>query len=59
MVYVVMAQASNERVPPFILLMHGTNNKFTAGDVVRRWHFTKTELERYTISKSLFTLHTQ
>lgn len=47
MVYVVIAQALDERVPPFILLMYGTNNVFTGTDVVRRWHFMRTELERY------------
>lgn len=44
-----MAQALDERVPPFILQIYGTNNAFTAKDVVRRWSFMKTELERYVI----------
>lgn len=48
-VYVVMAQPIDERVPPFILQMYGTNGTFTAQDVVRRWHFTKLELEKYVI----------
>lgn len=48
-VYVVMAQPIDERVPPFILQMYGTNGTFTAQDVVRRWHYTKLELEKYVI----------
>lgn len=46
MVYVIMAQALEERVPPFILMMYGTNNVFTGADVVRRWNFMKKELNR-------------
>lgn len=46
-VYVVLAQVLDERIPPFILQMYGTNGSFTGGDVIRRWHYTKSELERY------------
>lgn len=46
-VYVIMAQALNENVPPFILQMFGTNGQFTACDVIRRWNYTKSELEKY------------
>lgn len=49
LVYVVMAQALDERVPPFVLQMYGTNNTFRAIDVIHRWHFTKTELQRFVI----------
>lgn len=44
-VYVIMAQALDETIPPFILQMFGTNNQFTALDVVRRWEYTKSQLE--------------
>lgn len=47
-VYVIMAQALDERVPPFVLQIYGTNGSFTACDVIRRWHHTKAELEKYT-----------
>lgn len=46
LVNVVMAQALDERIPPFILQMYGTNNKFNAVNVVNRWQFMKSELER-------------
>lgn len=49
MIYVILAQALDERVPPFVLQIFGTNNSFTAREVVCRWNFTKTELQRYVI----------
>lgn len=49
LVYVVMAQALDERVPPFVFQIYGTNNAFHGIDVVRRWNYTKTELERFVI----------
>lgn len=45
-VYIVMAQTLNENIPPFILQMFGTNNKFKAQNVVKRWQFMKSELKR-------------
>lgn len=45
-VYVIMAQVLDERVPPFILQIFGTNGSFKGGDVIRRWHYTKYELQR-------------
>lgn len=53
-VYVIMAQVLDERVPPFILQMFGTNGSFTGGDVIRRWHYTKDELEKYVIYKEKY-----
>lgn len=49
-VYVVMAQAIDECVPPFILQLYGTNGKFKACDTVRRWHQMKIELARCAIN---------
>lgn len=46
-VYVVMAQVLDERVPPFILQIFGTNSTFTACDTIHRWHYIKDELEKY------------
>lgn len=43
-VYVVIAQALDESIPPFILQMFGTNNQFKSQDVVRRWRYTIAEL---------------
>lgn len=43
-VYIVMAQSLDERIPPFILQMFGTNNQFCTQDVIRRWEYTKTQL---------------
>lgn len=49
-VYVIVAQALNERVPPFILQIYGSNSKFTACDTIRRWDYTKFHLEKYVFS---------
>lgn len=46
-VHVVMVHPLDERVPPFLLQMFGTNNNFTAVNVVQRWNATMLELERY------------
>lgn len=45
-VYVILAQVVDEKIPPFILQMFGTDGTFKAKDVVRRWHHTKQQLER-------------
>lgn len=45
-VYIVMAQPLDEKIPPFLLQMFGTNSSFTTRDVIQRWQFTKSELER-------------
>lgn len=44
--YIVMAQPIKPNTPPFILQMYGTNNKFTANNVVSRWNHTERELEK-------------
>lgn len=45
-VHVVMAQPIDETKPPFMIQMFGSSNKFRALDVIKRWAFTKTELEK-------------
>lgn len=45
-VYVVMAQPIKQGIPPFCLQLFGSNNKFTAQDVLKRWHYTKAELKK-------------
>lgn len=42
--YIVMAQPINECIPPFVLQMYGSDNKFRTTDVLKRWKYTKTEL---------------
>lgn len=44
--YFIMAQPLDESVPPFVLQMFGSDNKFTTEDVIKRWNFTKQELEK-------------
>lgn len=46
-VYIVVAVPLKEGVPPFIFQMFGTDNKFKATDVVKRWNHTIQSLERY------------
>lgn len=48
-VYVVMAQSLKENVPPFILQIFGTNNRFTANMVTQRQKYTVQELKKYEI----------
>lgn len=48
-VYLVMAQPLNESIPPFVLQIFGSDNMFNTRDVVKRWNFTKAELEKYWI----------
>lgn len=45
-VYVVMAQPIEKNVPPFVLQLFGSDNKFTAQNVLLRWKHTRAELER-------------
>lgn len=45
--YIIVAQPIVENTPPFILSIYGTDNKFKAGDVLKRWKFVETELARY------------
>lgn len=48
--YVVIAQALDEKVPPFILQMYGTGvGSFTSQDVINRWDFTIEELDKWEI----------
>lgn len=45
-VYVVLAQPMKPNVPPFILHIFGTNNKFTAMNVMQRLEYTNQELKK-------------
>lgn len=45
-VYIVMAQPVIAHASPFILQIYGTNNKFKTVDVLNRWTYTKSELEK-------------
>lgn len=46
LVYLIISQPVKENVPPFVLAIFGTNNKFTAQNVLDRWEFIKKELSR-------------
>lgn len=46
LVYIVMAQPVIAHAAPYILLMYGTNNKFKTVDVLNRWIYIKSELEK-------------
>lgn len=45
-VYAVLAQPLKENAPPFVLQIFGTDSKFTAKDVTRRWEYTIAELQK-------------
>lgn len=46
LVYIVVVQALKENVPPFILQIFGTDNKFRAQDVLQLWAHTEKELKK-------------
>lgn len=46
LVYLVMAQPLAENVPPFILQVFGTDNRFPKEEVVKRCDFTQSELAK-------------
>lgn len=45
--YIVMAQPIKQGVPPFLLQIFGSDNKFKSSEVMNRWQYTKSELNRY------------
>lgn len=46
LVYIIMAQPLKQNVPPFVLSIFGTDNKFNADHVLNRWEFVEAELTR-------------
>lgn len=44
--YVVMAQPLSKHAPPFPLQLFGSDNKFTAQNVLLRWQHTVDQLKR-------------
>lgn len=55
--YIIVAQALDEKAPPFILSIHGTDNTFNSEQIMRRWDFIKAELARYLLRYQLFYLY--
>lgn len=47
LVYMVLALPLMPNVPPFVLQVYGTNNKFLSGDIKHRWNYTVQELKKY------------
>lgn len=45
-VYLVLAQPLDEKIPPFVLQMFGSNSEFKSIAVIKRWEFTRLELEK-------------
>lgn len=46
LVYIVVAQPLNGKAAPFILQIYGTDNKFKAISVLKRWMHTENELKK-------------
>lgn len=46
-VYLILAIPLKEGVPPFVLQLFGTKNRFTSRNVVKRWQHVIKELKRY------------
>lgn len=49
LVYVVLALPLKPGVPPFVVQIFGTDNTFTAENVIQRWKHTIQELKKYVI----------
>lgn len=47
LVYIIVAQPLKLNVPPFVLSIFGTDNKFKSDQVLARWQYTEAELARY------------
>lgn len=47
LVYVVLAQPLMPNVPPFVIQIFGTDNKFNTENVLQRWSYTRRELKKY------------
>lgn len=45
--YLVMAQPLDERIPPFLVQLFGSCNKFDTSDIIKRWDSIESELKRY------------
>lgn len=54
LVYVVLAQPLMPHIPPFVLQIFGTDNKFTSVNVVNRWKYTTQELKKYVLQSFYF-----
>lgn len=46
LVYIVCAQPLKKNVPPIIIQIYGTDNKFKSDDVLKRWSYTISELKK-------------
>lgn len=55
-VYVIMAQPLVKHVPPYVLQLFGTDNKFSSENILLRWKHTVDELERYIFLQNGFSL---
>jgi len=53
--YVIMAQPLADGAPPFILALFGTDNRFTAEDVAKRWAWMKLEAQKHDITIAGFS----
>lgn len=49
LVYVVLTLPLKPGIPPFVLQVFGTNNKFTTANVLQRLQYTTRKLEKYVI----------
>ena len=45
--YIYMAQCLSNKVPPFCLAYLGTDNRFSAPDVINHWKYIYTECDKH------------
>jgi len=53
--YLIMAQPLADGSPPFCLALFGTDNRFTAEDVAKRWAWMKLEAQQHGITIAGFS----
>lgn len=46
LVYIIVAQPLKLGVPPFILQIYGTNNRFDSDSVLKRWTHIESQLKK-------------
>lgn len=46
-IYLILAIPLKEGIAPFVLQLFGTDNRFNATDVVKRWNYSTKELGRF------------
>lgn len=55
-IYLILAIPLKEGIPPYVLQLFGTDNRFTARNVLKRWQHIIKELKKYCFLSYFFLL---